>query len=150
MKLPANVEAAVEFEMAREALAAGTTLPALVHLERSLQLHDNPSLYSYLGYCIAKERGLIKKGIELCQSSILLECNKTVHYLYLGKIHLVSGNKEEAIRIFREGLAKGENDEIHTMLNNIGTRKPSVIKSLSRNHPVNRYLGMFLSRIGLR
>jgi tetratricopeptide (TPR) repeat protein len=150
MKLHPEVEAVVEFELAREALAAGFTLAALAHLEKSLYLHENPSLHSYLGYCIAKERGHIKKGIELCRSSIDREQEEPVHYLNLGKIHLLSGNKEEALRVFREGMAKGKNVEIQGMLDRIGTRKPPIIKFLSRNNPINRCLGMLLSRVGLR
>ncbi|OGR29223.1 MAG: hypothetical protein A2X83_12830 [Desulfuromonadales bacterium GWD2_54_10] len=150
MKLHPKVEAAVEFERAREALASGSALAALVHLEKSLQLHDDPSRYSYLGYCIAKERGLAKKGIELCQNSLLQEPEEPAHYLNLGKIHLISGNKEEALKAFREGIAKGENNEILMLLSRIGTRKPPVISSLSRNNPLNRYLGMLFKRIGLR
>jgi Flp pilus assembly protein TadD len=150
MKLHPKVEAAVEFERAREAIAAGYSLVALVHLEKSLSLHDNPSWYSYLGYCIAKERGHVRKGIELCQSSILREPEEPAHYLNLGRIQLVCGNKTEALRVFREGQEKGDNDEIRIMLNRIGTRKPPVIKSLPRDNPLNRWLGIFLSRIGLR
>jgi len=150
MKLHPKVEAAVEFERAREAIAAGYALVALVHLEKSLSLHDNPSWYSYLGYCIAKERGHVRKGIELCQSSILREPEEPAHHLNLGRIQLVCGNKTEALRVFREGLEKGDNDEIRIMLNRIGTRKPPVIKFLARNNPLNRWLGIFLSRVGLR
>lgn len=150
MKLHPNVSAAIEFERAREALAGEATLVALVHLERSLQLHDNPSLYSYLGYCVARERGLIKRGIELCSDSILRESEEPAHYLNLGKIHLLSGNKAEALRLFRQGIEKGENDEIRRMLTRFGTRKPPVIKWLPRSNPLNRYLGLLLSRIGLR
>jgi len=150
LKLHPEVAAAVEFELALDALSGESTLKALVHLERSLQLHDNPSLYSYLGYCVAKERGQIRKGIELCQSSMIQESEEPAHYLNLGKIHLLTGNKVEALRLFREGSEKGENDEIRRMLSRIGTRKPPVIKSLSRDNPLNRYLGLFLSRIGLR
>lgn len=150
MELHPNIEAAVEFEQAREALAKGSTLDALVHLEKSLLLQDNPSLYSYLGFCIAKERGFVKKGIELCQNALLLEHEEPVHYLNLGKIHLVSGNKTEALRVFREGVAKGENNDIQMMLNRIGTRSPPVIASLSRKNPLNRYLGQLFSRVGIR
>jgi len=150
MKLHPQVEAAVEFERAREALDAGETLAALAHLEKSLSLHDNPSLKSYLGYCIAKERGHVKKGIELCRESILIEPEAPVHHLNLGKIHLLSGDKTEALRVLREGRAKGEHDEIMRLLTQIGTRKPPVFPSLSRDNPLNRYLGMLLSRLGLR
>lgn len=150
MKLHPNVEAAVEFERARESLDAGQTLNALAHLEKSLSLHDNPSLKSYLGYCMAKERGHVTKGLELCQQSMLAEPEASVHYLNLGKIHLHAGNKEEALRVLREGVAKDDNEEIKRLLNQIGMRKPPVFPSLSRDNPLNIYLGKLFSRLGLR
>ena len=150
MKLHPEVEAAVEFEWAREYLAARQTLAALGHLEKALKLQDNPSWYSYLGYCIAKQRGQINKGIDLCLSSLELEREEPVHYLNLGNIHLVSGNKSEALRVFREGMVRGNHKEIQRRLDEIGMRKSPVFKSLPRNNPVNRYLGILLSKLGLR
>ncbi len=150
MKLHPEVEAVVEFEQARESLAAGHTLDALAHLEKALKLRDNPSWYSYLGYCIAKQRGQIRNGIELCLSSLELERDEPAHYLNLGKIHFLSGNKLEALRIFREGMSRGRHEEIQRILDEIGVRKPPVITSLPRNNPVNRFLGILFSKIGLR
>lgn len=150
MKLHPEVEACVEFEQAREALAAGHALAALAHLEKALALHDNPSWYSFLGYCIAKERGHVRKGIDLCLNSLGREPDAPAHYLNLGNIHLLSGNKPEAIRVFREGMAKGDNEDIRSILSEIGTRKPPVIHSLPRENLLNRSLGFLLNRIGLR
>lgn len=150
MRVNPKVEAYVEFERACEALSSRCTLEALSRLEKALKLHDNPSWYSYLGYCIAKMRGHVKKGIEFCHSSLLLEHEDPAHYLNLGKIHLLSGDKAEALRVFREGMRKGESHEMQWMLNSLGTRKPPVFKSLSRKNPLNRYFGMLFSRIGLR
>jgi tetratricopeptide (TPR) repeat protein len=150
MTLHPEVEAAVEFELARESLASRRTLSALAHLEKALKLQDNPSWYSYLGYCIAKQRGQIKKGIDLCMRSLELEREESVHYLNLGNIHLISGNKAEALRVFREGMMRGGHEEIQIILDEIGMRKLPVIKSLPRNNPVNRFLGILLCKIGLR
>lgn len=150
MKLHPEVEACVEFERARDALAAGRAPAALYHLEKALALHDNPSWYSFLGYCIAKERGHVRKGIGLCLESLGREPEAPVHYLNLGKIHLLSGNKPEAIRVFREGMARCADEDIQMMLNEIGTRKPPILKSLPRDNPLNRSLGILLNRIGLR
>lgn len=150
MKLHPEVEAVVEFEQARESLASGHTLDALARLEKALNLRDNPSWYSYLGYCIAKQRGQIKKGIDLCLSSLERERDEPAHYLNLGKIHFLSGNKQEALRIFREGMSKGRHEEIQKILDEIGVRKPPVITSLHRDNPVNRFLGIFFKKIGLR
>jgi tetratricopeptide (TPR) repeat protein len=150
VKLHPDVEAAVEFESALDELASGRVLPALAHLEKALELLDNPSWYSYLGYCIAKQRGQLKKGIDLCHVSLGLEPEVSAHYLNLGKIYLLTGNKPEALNVLRNGMLKGKNKEIQRLLDDIGMRKPPVIASLSRNNLLNRYLGILFNKFGLR
>ena len=150
MKLHPEVEAVVEFEQARDALKSGKALPALAHLEKALQLQDNPAWYSYLGYCIAKQRGQLKKGIELCQTSLEQEPEETAHYLNLGKIYLMTGNKPEALKVLRDGMARGKNKQIQRILDEIGMRKPPVIASLTRDNPLNRYLGILFCKLGIR
>lgn len=143
-------EAEKEFERARQALAEDNSLEALSHLEKALRVTDNPNWYSFLGYCIARERGQVRKGIDLCLVSMDAERLNPDHYLNLGKIYLISGNKEEAVRLFREGMAHGGNADLANKLIELGTRKPPVISFLPRDNFVNRYLGFVFSRLGLR
>ena len=143
-------EAEKEFERACLDLEREHSLAALSHLEKALRLHDNPVWYSYMGYCVAKERGQFRKGVDLCLISIGKEPGNPDHYLNLGRVHLVSGNKEEALRIFREGMGKGGNDELLRKLAILGMRKPPVFLSLPRGNPLNKYLGLLLRRLGLR
>ncbi len=150
MEMQSTGEAEKEFERARAALAGENSVEALGHLEKALKLYDNPTWYSYLGYCIAKERGQIKKGVELCLNSMAHDKDNPAHYHYLGKIHLISGNKEEALRVFREGMVKGGDNEIEQELIEFGMRKPPLFSRLPRGNPLNRYLGLILSRLGLR
>src|SRR6185369_15373086 len=100
------------FNRALEALAAGETPAALALLERALKQNDNPAWHSYLGYCIAKERGQLKKGADLCHAAMGLEPGNPVHYLNLAKVHLVGGVKREALGVLREGMALGGSREI--------------------------------------
>lgn len=139
-----------EFARARDAMAEEDCVAALGHVEKALKLVDNRGWYSLLGYCIAKERGQVKKGIELCQAALVRESGNPEHYLYLGRIHLLAGQKEEAIRVFRQGVAEGGGAEFVALLEEIGTRKPPVISFLERDNPLNIYLGLLLSRLGLR
>lgn len=39
---------------------------------------------------------------------------------------------------------------VHRELDKLGLRKPPVIPFLSRGNPINKYLGIILSRMGLR
>jgi Flp pilus assembly protein TadD len=139
-----------EFSRAQAALAVDDTLTALTHLERALKLHDTPSWHSFLGYCIAKERGQHRKGMELCRSALELEPDRPVHYCNLARIHLMVGDKVEALRVLRDGMVRGGGPEIERLLENLGVRKKPLFPMLSRANPVNRYLGLLLSRLGLR
>ncbi|UFS70548.1 hypothetical protein LPW11_22100 [Geomonas sp. RF6] len=138
------------FDGAVAALAIGETPAALAKLERALKLKDDRSWYSYLGYCIAKERGQVKRGMDLCNASLEADAGNPAHFLNMAKIHLLAGSKVEALTALRNGMSVGGNDEIKALLNKIGTRKPPVIAKLPRSHPLNRYLGLLRDRLGMR
>jgi predicted Zn-dependent protease len=138
------------FSRALDALAAGETPSALALLERALKLNDSRSWYSYLGYCIAKERGQARKGSELCNVSLELEPGNPAHYLNLAKIHLIAGDKKETLRVLREGMSQGGNPGIIALLDQIGNRKSPVLSFLPRSNPLNRLLGLLLERLRLR
>jgi Flp pilus assembly protein TadD len=139
-----------EFAQAQAALAAEDTQAALAFIEKALRLQDTPEWYSYLGYCIARQRGQHRKGLELCQASLALEPDNPMHFLNLGRVHLIKGDKNEALRIWREGMAKGGCPELLQQLERLGMRSRSVIPALHRNNPLNRYLGILFSRLGIR
>jgi predicted Zn-dependent protease len=138
------------FKRALEALRAGQTPSALALLERALNESDNPSWHSYLGYCIAKERGQVKKGTELCLASLAQEPEIPEHYLNLAKVHVIAKQKADALRVLRQGMAAGGSEEIALLLSQLGVRKPPVLRFLARDHILNKWLGILLSRIGLR
>jgi len=139
-----------EFARAQVALAAEDTQAALAFVEKALRLQDTPEWYSYLGYCIARQRGQHRKGLELCHASLALEPDNPMHFLNLGRVHLIKGDKAEALRIWREGIAKGGCPELLQQLERLGTRSRPIIPALHRHNPLNRYLGILLNRLGLR
>jgi len=146
----ATAGAEKEFALGVAALAVEDTLTALAHLERALNLHDHPGWYSFLGYCIAKERGQHRKGREFCLRSLAVEPDHSGHYYNLGRVHLLSGDKMEGMRVLREGMAKGGSQEVARLLDALGSRSSLVFPALSRSNPLNRYLGLLLKRLGLR
>ncbi|GFO64208.1 tetratricopeptide repeat protein [Geomonas paludis] len=138
------------FSRALAAFSAGEYQAALAQLERALKLEDNPLLHSYLGLCIAKERGQVKKGRELCLASLELEPENPVHYLNLARVHQVARDKPQALEALRKGMSVGGSEEIKALLATLGTRKPPPLRFLSRDHFLNKWLGIALSRVGLR
>lgn len=139
-----------EFNQAQTELDRNNVLAALACLERALSIWDDPLWHSRFGFCIAKERGQTTRALELCQSAIEHDPGTPLHYLYLGKVYLLTGKTAEAIQALRQGLLLGPEPEIESILNSIGTRKPPVIPFLSRNNPLNKYLGIILARLGRR
>ena len=131
-------------------LLQGKSLAALSCFEHALNKEDSPSVWSYYAFCIAKERGQVRKAMLLCKDAIEREPDNPVHYLNLGRLYLFTRKKEEAITIFREGLTHATNEQIIDELNNLVPRKPSVIPFLHRDNPLNKYLGKILGKLGLR
>ena len=139
-----------EFAQALAALAVEDTQSALASIEKALRLRDNPKWYSYLGYCIARQRGQHRKGLELCKESLAVEPDNPVHFLNLGRVYLAKGDKNEALQTWREGMAKGGSPELIQQLERLGTRNRPAIPVLARKNLLNRYLGILLTRLGLR
>ena len=138
------------FGRALEALSAGETPAALAHLERAYKLQENPAWLSYLGFCIAKERGQVRKGSAHCDAALKVEPDNPVHYLNLAKVQLIAGKKPEALDTLRKGMGHGGTPEIAALLAQLGKRKPPVLSFLPRDHFLNKYLGMILHRLRLR
>lgn len=143
-------EGLLEFERARRAIAMDNTVAGLACLEKALSLKDDKGWYSYLGYCVAKERGQVSRGSDLCMISLEHDPNNPEHYLNLGKILLLSGKRSEALHVLRDGVARGENAELMALLNQFGKRKSPLIPFIPRSNPLNRFLGLLFHRLGLR
>jgi tetratricopeptide (TPR) repeat protein len=126
------------------------TLSALVLFEKACQLENNPAFFSYLAFCLAKERGQYKKAVALCRESISSDPDNQAHYLNLGRIYLLMGNKPDAILVLREGLSRGNSPELSEQLEKLGARRRPVIPFLKRSNPVNKFIGMLLGKLGLR
>jgi tetratricopeptide (TPR) repeat protein len=133
-----------------EHLSQGKTLSALSCFEHALKKEDSPSIRSYYAFCIAKERGQIKKAMLLCKEALEQEPDNSIHYLNLGRIYLFTRQKVEAITIFREGLNHETNKEIIEELDNLVPRKTPVIPFLKRENPINKYIGIILKALRLR
>ena len=128
----------------------GNTLDALLHLETAARLGSTPTLTSYLGYCMARERRQFKAGTGLCRQALLKEPEQAVHYLNLGRVLLAADEKRLAITTFQRGLKRGRHRLILEELKKLGMRKPPVVPFLSRGHSLNRFLGLVFTRLQMR
>lgn len=123
---------------------------ALVCFERAAAVTNSPLVSSALGLCLAAVRGEFEKGIALCRQAVADEPGNTSNYYHLGRALLMSGDRDEALPIFRQGLAIGRDQRIIAELESLGSRKPAPIAALDRDHFLNKWLGIFLSRVGFR
>jgi tetratricopeptide (TPR) repeat protein len=128
----------------------GNTIVALVHLEEAVKREASPVAASYLGYCLAREQRQMQKALNLCADAIRREPGNSLHYLNLGRIYLAAGQKPRAIHAWRKGLKLDRNPRIQTAIRQLGVRKPPPISALDRQHPLNKYLGLILTKVGMR
>lgn len=133
-----------------EAFNAGRTHIALSCLEEAVEQDDRPEVLSHLAFCIAKEREDYHRAASLCRLAVSEDPGNSVHYLNLGRILLLEGRKQEAIRVFRDGLLHQNNPAIKDELRRLGTRKYPVVSSLPRDHRVNIILGKLFAKMKLR
>jgi len=133
-----------------DALKAGRTPKALECFEAAGELDQSPELLSNLAFCLAKERRDFPQALALCSEALDEEPWNSLHYLNLGRIHLLDGRRRDAIRVFRDGLLREANPQIREELQRLGTRKYPVIASLPREHRVNIFLGRLFTKLRLR
>ncbi len=145
-----NTRAQKLFTDGMSELESGNVGSALGLLSEAAELDDSPKVRSHLGYCLAREKGDFFRGVSMCREAILEDSGNSSHYLNLGRIHLLRGDKREALRVFRDGLLQEDNRSIKEELRTFGQRKPPVIGSLPREHFLNRFLGIIASKCGLR
>jgi|MudIll2142460700_1097286.scaffolds.fasta_scaffold121726_2 tetratricopeptide (TPR) repeat protein len=143
-------QAEENFTKGVQSLANGHLYLALVCFEQAIQLERSPLCCSYLAFCLAKARGQFAEAVNLCEEALSKDPGNYVHYLKLGRVHLLAGQREKAINVFRQGLQFDGADEIVRELVSLGTRKQPVIKSLNREHPLNKICGIMMKKLGYR
>ncbi len=125
-----------------EALGQGEPLKALALFEHAAEIESTPTIQSCLAYCMARERGQIKSGHRTCSKLIESDPENFFHYLNLGRILLLEGDRRGAIETFRAGMELSPHPHIIRELSLLGVRKPHFIGFLHRNNPLNKYLGL--------
>jgi Tfp pilus assembly protein PilF len=144
------MEAEEFYTLGMDALKQGNTVDALELLEKAVSETRNPRYCSCLGICLAKGKRDFKRAVSLCKEAIRNDPKNSLHFLNLGRVHLLAGQKKDAIRIFYMGLRHQNNQEITAELKKLGTRRPPVIPFLARENPLNKFLGKLLHKWGYR
>lgn len=138
-----------DIERARALVASGQPLDALALLDRCFG-GPPPDPEGTIFYAVlhAEERGMVREAMALCQRAIAQAPQRADFYLAVGRIHLKAADKAAAVRAFRDGLQiDAENTELQEALAQMGLRRPPVLASLPRNHPLNKYLGILRAKL---
>jgi predicted Zn-dependent protease len=135
------MEAEELFEAGMELLKSGKTGEAIDLLEQAVALERRPVFCSNLAVCLAKEKNDFKRAVSLCREAIKKDPKNSLHFLNLGKVHILANQKKDAIRIFHMGLRHAENRDIIAELNRIGRRRRPFLPFLDRSNPLNKLLG---------
>ena len=138
------------FHKGIDAAEKGYIHSAQVFFSQLAEQRNTPEVHTYLAYCHAKGQGQMHSAVKACQGSIKREPGNSLHYLIMGRILLMAGEKDHAISTFRRGLKASPNPKIIVELKKLGLRKPAVLENLDREHLLNRVLGRVLNRIGFR
>ena len=141
------------FEKGLAMLKRGYPGDAVDCLEKALEKGLRSSAcYSWLGLAYARSgRQIISKAEELCLKAIKMDFYWPQYYQNLAEVYVIWGKKDKAIKTLEEGLkVDRDNIDILNAFEQLGIRKRPVIPFLSRSHPINKYLGKFLSNLGLR
>jgi Flp pilus assembly protein TadD len=122
---------------------------ALAHIRRALKAEpQNPFYLSYVGMlsAVAEKRYVV--GERLCREALEIKCNHAQLYLNLAELYHQAGRDSDAIKTLRKGfISAGRDVRIRKALEKIGGRRPPILSSLERCHPLNRLLGRLRHRM---
>lgn len=147
---PSIGESQGQLSLATEELEKMNYASALAELERIPPFARTPTALSAYALCLAEVKGTYKTATNICHDAIKKDPKNPEHYYRQGRILLLSGRKKDAIWVLRMGLRHGKHKGIIDCLGGLGIRRPPPIQFLDRSNPLNKYLGLLLTRLNLR
>jgi len=143
-------DAQEQLSLATEAIGKKNYAAALAELEQIPAFARTPAVLSAYALCLAEVKQSYKTATNLCHEAIKKEPKNPEHYFRQGKILLLASRKKDAIWVMRMGLRHGRHAGIIDCLGSLGVRRPPPLQFLDRSNPINKYLGLLLSRLNLR
>ncbi|HLQ65646.1 MAG TPA: tetratricopeptide repeat protein [Candidatus Limnocylindrales bacterium] len=116
---------------------------ALAHFQEAAILEPHSRGYlSYLGLATAHAHRKYSDAEQLCRRAIEAEYHRPEHYFNLAEVFTLAGRKSEAIKSYNQSLSWNPSYEpALDALRKLGMRRPPVLPSLPRSHPINVLLG---------
>ena len=106
------------------------------------------SVYSYMGYGIARFDKKYREGRAMCRHAIKLEFYEPDNFANLARTCLLIDRRRDAARALRKGLTiHPTHPLLRRLYRQMGVRRPPVLPFLSRSNAVNRLLGRLRPRL---
>jgi dihydrofolate reductase len=118
--------------------------------EQALALEHNAEDAAQLAFCLIKSGGDRQAALKLVEQALQKEPENIPLHLDAGRVQIMAGAKEQGLTTLRKGVQLGGGAEFLAELEKCGNRLPPPIPSLPRSHPLNRYLGIMMHRMGWR
>lgn len=141
---------------AQKAFVAGKHLMACHQIQDALLAFrwaheiepNNPEYASYYGLMMVEAGVRSLEGLRMCRRAASQAFYRAELFTNLAKAYLSRGDRTEAERALRKGLAlEPDNGEIRALLKEIGVRRPPLLGFLDRRNPVNRLAGRVRHRM---
>jgi predicted Zn-dependent protease len=111
----------------------------------------DPRHISYCGLLVATAEGRVKDGRVLCELAVREASNDPEMYINLARIYAWNGQTGRAIDILRKGLKIAPQDAgLLREIDRLSPRARPSVFFLSRDNPLNKYLGRTRARLSKR
>ncbi len=129
-----------------EAVEDGNIAFALAQLEKVREDDLTPLASSYLAYCIARERRLGGKAINMALHAVKKDRTHPLIYLNLGRVYLALGKDKKALQVYRRGLQCQHHPLLIRQISLICPRQTCTFPFLKRSNLLNMLSGRIRAR----
>ena len=143
-----DTEAFREFKAGLTLLRDNYPQKALPHMRRAVELDkNNPYYMSYLGVILARSERKWAEAEQLCDSAVRIKRNQAQLYLNLAEVYATAGRRDDAVEALQSGVKFARRDvRLNIALNRLARRRSPIFNFLSRQHPLNKKLGVLRHR----
>jgi len=98
--------------------------------------------FSFYGVCLAKVQRQYAQAVRCCEISLRHNLLDPIHHHNLALVYLERDDRARAVETLNAGLRLDpRNRNLNRIWDSIGRRRPPIIPFLSRNNPLNIWLG---------
>jgi dihydrofolate reductase len=103
---------------------------------------------SYYGLSLAKSGSSVGEAVRICRAAVAKDRNHPVLWLNLGRAYRAAGKTSQALEALdRAAAIAPDNTALARELAEVDRRGTPVLKTLPREHPLNRILGKALHSV---